>query len=209
MTSVARGTAPDWLNVSRETLAKLEAMLSLVEKWNPAINLVAQSSLTDGWQRHVLDSAQLFPLIPAKTKQAADLGSGAGFPGLVLAIMAQATMPDMHMTLIESDKRKATFLMQASRLLDVPVLVRTERAEVLSPIEVDLITARAMAPLTALCGLAVRHLAADGLAIFPKGAQADRELAEAATLWRFDTHQMQSQTDPSGRLLALKNIQNA
>lgn len=206
MTSVARGEAPDWLDVSRETLVKLDALLTLVEKWNPAINLVAKGSLAEGWHRHVLDSAQLQALIPVDARVAADFGSGAGFPGLVLAILSQERLPQLRMTLVESDRRKAAFLVQAIRQLDLDATVLTERAELLAPICADVLSARALAPLSALCGLAARHLAATGTAIFPKGAQADRELAEAAVLWRFEAHVLQSQTDPEGRLMILKSI---
>lgn len=205
----ARGIAPDWLDVSRETLVKLDAFLALVEKWNPAINLVAPGSLADSWQRHVIDSAQLFRLIPPQTRTAADFGSGAGFPGLVLAILAESVLPHFRMTLIESDKRKATFLAQSARHLGVEVTVLTERAEVLLPLGADVVTARALAPLVTLCGIAARHLTSGGLAIFPKGMQADKELAEAAIHWKYSVQQRQSLTDPTGRILVLRGIQNA
>ena len=209
MSFLPRGIAPDWLDVSRETLAQLDALLALVEKWNPAINLVAPGSLADAWQRHVMDSAQLFRFIPANSKKAADFGSGAGFPGLVLAVMAQTVLPHLHMTLVESDKRKATFLSQAARQLGLSVTVRSDRAEVLLPLGADVVTARALAPLTTLCGIAARHMAAEGVAIFPKGTQADKELEDAATHWQFQAEQTQSKTDPAGRILTLKSIQHA
>lgn len=209
MTLWARGIAPDWLDVSRETLVKLDAMLALVEKWNPAINLVAPRSLPDAWQRHVMDSAQLFQFIPPHARDVADFGSGAGFPGLVLAILAQEMLPNLHMTLVESDKRKATFLSQAARQLDLSVTVLTERAENLPPLLVDVVTARALAPLTALCAIAARHLAATGIAIFPKGTQWEQELAEAAAEWQFQVHHKKSETDTEARILTLKGIQHA
>jgi 16S rRNA (guanine527-N7)-methyltransferase len=209
MTLWARGIAPDWLDVSRETLVKLDAMLALVEKWNPAINLVAPRSLPDAWQRHVMDSAQLFQFIPPHARDVADFGSGAGFPGLVLAILAQEMLPNLHMTLVESDKRKATFLSQAARQLDLSVTVLTERAENLPPLLVDVVTARALAPLTALCAIAARHLAATGIAIFPKGTQWEQELAEAAAEWQFQAHHKKSKTDTEARILTLKGIQHA
>ncbi len=209
MTDFARGIAPDWLDVSRETLAKLDTFLALVEKWNPAINLVAPGSLRDGWQRHVIDSAQLFQFIPRQAFKVVDFGSGAGFPGLVLAIMAQPELPKLHVTLVESDKRKATFLSQAARQLDLSVTVLTERAETLPSLAADVVTARAFAPLSILCSIAARHLAVGGVAIFPKGAQVDKELAEAATKWRFDVQHQQSQTDIAGRILTLRGIQHA
>jgi len=209
VTQWARGIAPDWLDVSRETLVKLDAFLALVEKWNPAINLVAAGSLADSWQRHVIDSAQIFRLIPPQTRTAADFGSGAGFPGLVLAILAESTLPHFHMTLIESDKRKATFLSQSARQLGLEVTVLTDRAEALPPLGADVVTARALAPLVTLCAIAARHLTPGGLAIFPKGMQADKELAEAAAFWQFNVQQRQSVTDTSGRILTLKGIQHA
>ena len=209
MTLWARGIAPDWLDVSRETLVKLDAMLALVEKWNPAINLVAPRSLPDAWQRHVMDSAQLFQFIPPHVRDVADFGSGAGFPGLVLAILAQEMLPNLHMTLVESDKRKATFLSQAARQLDLSVTVLTERAENLPPLLVDVVTARALAPLTALCAIAARHLAATGIAIFPKGTQWEQELVEAAAEWQFQAHHKKSETDTEARILTLKGIQHA
>jgi 16S rRNA (guanine527-N7)-methyltransferase len=209
MTLWARGIAPDWLDVSRETLVKLDAMLALVEKWNPAINLVAPRSLPDAWQRHVMDSAQLFQFIPPHARDVADFGSGAGFPGLVLAILAQEMLPNLHMTLVESDKRKATFLSQAARQLDLSVTVLTDRAENLPPLLVDVVTARALAPLSALCAIAARHLAARGTAIFPKGTQWEKELAEAAAEWQFQSQNKKSQTDMEARILTLKGIQHA
>jgi len=205
----ARGIAPDWLDVSTETLAKLEKLLALVEKWNPAINLVAPGSLSDAWRRHVLDSAQLFQFVPPNSRTAVDLGSGAGFPGLVLAIMAQGALPELRMTLIESDKRKATFLSQAARQLELAVTVLTDRAEAVLPLRADVVTARALAPLVSLCALAARHLTVGGVAIFPKGGQADKEVADAATEWQFQLQHSHSQTDPAGRILILKSIHHA
>jgi 16S rRNA (guanine527-N7)-methyltransferase len=209
MTDLARGNAPEGLNVSRETLVKLDNLLTLVEKWNPAINLVAPGSLPDGWLRHVIDSAQLFQFVPRHAVKIADFGSGAGFPGLVLAILAQPTLPKTRVTLVESDKRKATFLSQAAHQLDLSVTVLTDRAESLPSLDADVVTARAFAPLITLCSIAERHLASDGVAIFPKGAQVDKELTEAETQWRFDVHHHQSQTDPAGRILTLRGIQHA
>ena len=209
MTHLARGIAPDWLDVSRETLVKLDGLLALVEKWNPAINLVAPGSLPDAWQRHVIDSAQLFSFIPPVAREVADFGSGAGFPGLVLAILAQASLPNLHVTLVESDRRKATFLSQSAHQLDLSITVLTERAEVLAPLSADVVTARALAPLVALCGIAERHLITGGVAIFPKGTHWDKELAEAATQWQFEHQHKQSQTDPMARVLTLRGIRHA
>ncbi len=209
MTHLALGIVPDWLDVSTNALVKLDILVALVEKWNPAINLVARGSLADAWHRHVLDSAQLFQFIPAQARHLADFGSGAGFPGLVLAILAKDALPNLRVTLIESDKRKAVFLSQAAQQLGVFVTILTDRAESLNPLAADMITARALAPLVTLCGIAARHLVPDGCAVFPKGAQAESELAEAASQWQFQVHHRASKTDPTGRILTLKGIHHA
>ena len=209
MIECARGQAPPWLDVSRETLVSFDALLMLVEKWNPAINLVAKGSLPEAWQRHILDSAQLLAFAPPSATHWADFGSGAGFPGLVVAIMARDTRPHIAVTLVESDKRKASFLMQAALDLSLKVRVLTDRAETLAGLSADVISARALAPLPDLCALGFRHLTPDGLAIFPKGAQAQQELANAVLHWRFDATSTISETDSAGRILTLKNIRHA
>lgn len=203
-----RGQAPDWLDVSRETLEKLDLFMSLVEKWNAAINLVAPGSLPGAWDRHVLDSAQIFMLAPHPVHWV-DIGSGGGFPGLVVAILAAAKRPDMRVTLIESDRRKSTFLSQAARELDLRVSVLTDRAESVSPLAADIVSARALAALTDLCWLAHRHLAPHGMAIFPKGASAETELAEARRNWMFDAELIPSYTDPLARVIKMTNLRHA
>jgi len=209
MTALVRGTVPDWLDVSHETLLKLDGLLGLVEKWNPAINLVANASLPDAWQRHILDSAQLFEIIPKHARALADFGSGAGFPGLVLAILAQDSLPQLHVTMIESDKRKATFLSQAARQLSISATVLADRAEAMPPLAADVVTARALAPLISLCRIAAKHLAVGGIAIFPKGSQADKEVADASAEWRFELQYRQSRTDTAGQILTLGGLQHA
>ncbi len=208
MNSVPRGQAPRWLDVSRETLLRLDAFLALVEKWNPAINLVAKGSLPEAWNRHVLDSAQIVSLCPADARSWVDFGSGGGFPGLVVACIAQETQPGLSITLVEADKRKAAFLMQAARELKLEVAVIAERAETLTPFGADVISARAFARLAVVCALAERHLAPAGTAIFPKGAQAESELIDAQKVWRFDALVTLSLTDLSGRILSLKNVRH-
>jgi 16S rRNA (guanine527-N7)-methyltransferase len=123
--------------------------------------------------------------------------------------LAQASLPNLHVTLVESDRRKATFLSQSSQQLDLSITVLTERAEVLPPLSADVVTARALAPLVTLCGIADRHLKGGGVAIFPKGTQWEKELAEAATHWQFDHQHKQSQTDPTARILTVKGIRHA
>ncbi|MCA8930663.1 MAG: 16S rRNA (guanine(527)-N(7))-methyltransferase RsmG, partial [Alphaproteobacteria bacterium] len=156
-------------SVSRETLARLAAFAALLEKWNPAINLISAGTVAQIWTRHFLDSAQVFDLADAKSGLWADLGSGGGFPGLVAAILALEERPGLSFTLVESDRRKAAFLSTAARELGLPVRVMAERIEALPPLGADILTARALAPLPVLLGYAERHLQPGGRALFPKG----------------------------------------
>ena len=204
-----RGEAPSWLDVSRETLARLDAFLALVEKWQPTINLIANGTLPTAWERHVLDSAQLFAHCPQSAKSWADFGSGGGFPGIVIAVIASEMRPDLRVTLVESDKRKGAFLMQAARQLDLDIKLITDRAETIPPLCADVVSARALAPLEDLCALAHRHLAPGGIAIFPKGAQAEAELGLARNAWNFDTTLLHSHTDAAARIVIIKNLHHA
>ncbi|MCL4170695.1 UNVERIFIED_CONTAM: hypothetical protein GTU68_049362, partial [Idotea baltica] len=135
------------LNVSRETFAALQAYAALLEKWNPKINLVSKSSLQDLWNRHILDSAQLFSLVQHPHNTWADLGSGGGFPGLVIAIMALESGSPDQVILIESDTRKAAFLRTVIRELGLRASVINKRIEQVDPLDADVISARALADL--------------------------------------------------------------
>lgn len=197
------------VDVSRETFDRLLALQALLEKWNPAINLVARSTLAEAWTRHIADSAQLYRLAPAALPHWADLGSGGGFPGLVIAVLAAEQDPARRITLVESDQRKSTFLRQAGREMALTNLsVLTDRIENVPALQADVISARALAALPALCGFAARHLAPSGLALFPKGAQYQDELAAASRDWRYDVTTHPSETDPSAVVLAMKAIQH-
>lgn len=192
-------------DVSRETEAALSAFAALVRRWNPAINLVAPSTLADLDSRHIADSAQLLPLAPPGWTHWADLGSGGGFPGLVIAILAR-DRPESRVTLVESDQRKATFLRTAARELSLPVTVHTTRAEQLAPLGANVLSARALAPLAQLLPFAHRHLRPGGTALFPKGRRHAEEVAEARRTWHFDLTEHSSQTDPEGRILQIERI---
>lgn len=195
------------VDVSRETLDRLTALTALLEKWNPAINLVAKSTLSDVWTRHIVDSAQLYHLAPSKVDHWADLGSGGGFPGLVIAILSEQLDPLRRLTLVESDQRKATFLRQAVRELCLTqTTVLSERIEVIPPLSVSVLSARALSALPQLCDYAQRHLSPTGLALFPKGAQHQEEITQAAREWRFDLSIFPSETDPAAVVLAMKAI---
>lgn len=196
------------LDVSRETIDRLEALEALLKKWNPAINLVAKSTIEQAWSRHIVDSAQLYALAPATVPHWVDLGSGGGFPGLVIAALARESDPQRRITLVESDQRKCTFLREAARQLELSVSVLAERAESTAPLAADVLSARALASLDALCGYAARHLAPRGMALFPKGATHLAELAEARANWTFDVTIHASETDPASVVLALKAIQH-
>ncbi|OYX27460.1 MAG: 16S rRNA (guanine(527)-N(7))-methyltransferase RsmG [Rhodobacterales bacterium 32-66-7] len=194
-------------SVSRETLAALEVYEGLVRRWNPAINLISTASLVHIRNRHTVDSVQLMSLCPDGATRWADLGAGGGFPGLVIAILARRDHPALHVTLVESDARKATFLRQAAAELDLKVTVATNRIESLPPLEADVISARALAPLPMLMDHAHRHLRRDGVAIFPKGERYAAELAEARLRWRFSAAVHPSLTDPNAAILVIRNIE--
>lgn len=209
MIAEGRADALAALNVSRETAARLDTYAALLEKWNPAINLVAKSTLAELWRRHILDSAQLLALAPPGARLWADLGSGGGFPGLVVAILAADTAPDLRLTLVESDRRKAAFLETVLRETGISATVAAERIEDLAPLEADIVSARALAPLPALLGHAHRHLAPGGIALFPKGARHRGEIAESLERWRFSVQKHPSRTDPDAVILSIGDIERA
>lgn len=191
-------------DVSRETLARLEAYAALLVRWQSAINLVGGDTLNDLWRRHMLDSAQLLPLIPARARCLTDIGSGAGFPGLVLAIMGGCPV---H--LIESAGKKAAFLREAIRVTGAPATVHHGRIERLSPWASDVVTARALAPLSTLLDYAAPYVSRGGkgaVCLFLKGARADEELTEAAKSWTMSVERFRSVTDPAGVILRIGDL---
>ena len=189
----------------RATLARLALFVSLLEKWQRRINLVAASTLADPWRRHILDSAQLLPLLPRPSSDGvpiiADLGSGAGFPGLVLALMGCGAV-----TLVDSDSRKGAFLREVIRATGATARVETARIEALPPLAADVVTARACAPLPLLLGYVRRHLAADGTVLLLKGRCAAAELTQAGKTWMMSAKLMPSQSDPSGHVIKITAI---
>src|SRR5213080_2226211 len=158
--------------VSRETLAPLETYAELLRRWSARINLVGANTLADPWRRHFLDSAQLLAHVPPGTQTLIDLGSGAGFPGLVLAILG---VPGVE--LIEADARKCAFLREAARLAAAPVRIHNARIESVPTHAVDVVTARGCAPLDRLLVLAQPFVAPDTVCLFAKGEQAGQEVA--------------------------------
>jgi 16S rRNA (guanine527-N7)-methyltransferase len=196
------------LSVSRETLSELRDFLKLVEKWNSAINLIAKSTVLEAWDRHVRDSAQIFPLTDDATKTWADLGSGAGFPGIVIAIMSKKLRPACKFTLIESDLRKATFLREAVRVHGLNAEVVNLRIESIEPLQSDIISARALAPLPELLGLTFRHLAHDGTALFLKGRTHLTEVSEARNSYEFSVESIKSSVAEDSAILRIRGITN-
>lgn len=192
--------------VSRETSERLAQYESLLRKWNPAINLVARSTLDTLWGRHFRDSVQVFDLAPESARNWADLGSGGGFPGLVVAAIAADERPSTRVTLVESDQRKAAFLATVAREIGVGVTVLSERIEAVAPLHADVLTARALAPLSRLLGFAERHLAPGGAAIFPKGAAWREEVGQALESWRFSYQNNDSVTEPGATILTIGGI---
>jgi 16S rRNA (guanine527-N7)-methyltransferase len=184
----------------------LQAFAALVLKWNRQINLISRGTEAEIWQRHIVDSAQLFPLAPEAARLWLDIGSGGGFPGLVIAILAHHLRPDMEVVLVESDKRKAAFLMQAVRSLGLSCRVLAERAESLPPMQADVLSARALAPLGELLGYAARLVGPGGVMIFPKGERAEEEIREACQDWRFGVERIQSATSPAASVLKLTDV---
>jgi len=188
-------------NVSRETLDRLEINAERLIKWNRAINLVAKPTLDHIWTRHFLDSAQLLPHVPETAKTWIDLGSGAGFPGLVIAIMR----PDIAVTLVESDRRKSVFLTEAARATETDITVLCERAETLD-IKADIVSARALAPLSNLLDLTEPLLNTGGNAIFLKGENVENELTDANRLWHIDYTRHESTADARGSILSITDF---
>ena len=196
------------LDVSRETSERLDVYVTLLLKWQPVINLVSPSALGGLWTRHILDSGQILGLATPH-KSWADLGSGAGFPGLVLAILSMQGAGVRHFHLVESDERKAGFLREAARLTGAPVEIHAERAqEVLSRLQgkVSAVTARALAPLPRLLALGEPLLTTGAEGFFPKGLSIESEIQEAAEIFAFDYRAVPSQSDEKGRILVIRDL---
>ena len=188
--------------VSRETADRLRLYAELLKKWQAKINLVGPATIPDLWRRHFLDSAQLFPHLPPGP--VLDLGSGAGFPGLVLAILRGPGGEPVH--LAESDGRKGAFLREAARLTEAPAIVRTARIETLVPFEISAITARALAPVAALLTLVEPFLTHSPKCLFLKGEKLEDELTEASKDWKMTIERIASASDPNGFIVSLKEV---
>jgi 16S rRNA (guanine527-N7)-methyltransferase len=187
--------------VSRETLERLDTYVELLVAWNRRINLVGARTLGDVWRRHILDSAQLFPLIPQNARVLVDLGSGAGLPGLILAILG---VPEVH--LIEADARKCAFLREAARVTGTAVAIHARRIEDVPAVPADIVTARAFAPLISLLDHAEQFATAHSILLFLKGKTIQDELTEARKEWKMREALLPSVSDPSGAILRLEKV---
>jgi 16S rRNA (guanine527-N7)-methyltransferase len=192
-------------DVSRETLALLETYVALLADWNQRHNLVSAKSLENVWHRHVWDSAQLIRFVPNTATSLIDLGSGAGFPGIVLATMLRER-PGFRAVLYESIAKKCRFLEEATARLNLNIEVRNARMEEAKREQFDLVTARACAPLAKLLGYARPFQAANTVNLFLKGQSVESELTEARTSWRMTLERHVSLTDPSGVILEIRDL---
>jgi 16S rRNA (guanine527-N7)-methyltransferase len=193
------------LDVSRESLTRLEALVSVAAAWQTRINLISPSTLSEIWQRHVLDSAQLVRLLPKNTMKIADLGSGGGFPALVLAAVQKA---EVHM--FEANAKKVAFLEEALRQMGVSGKVHRQRlVQNIAPAnmpDVQVVTARAFAPLTELLGYAAPFMARGAIGLFHKGQDIDTELTAAAKAWNITALKHSSLTDSRAVILEVKEL---
>lgn len=190
--------------VSRETLARLDQLVDVLLPVAAHTNLIARSTIPQLWTRHIADSLQLLPLAP-DAKCWIDLGSGAGFPGLVIAC-AIADRPGASVHLVESIQKKAAFLREAAQQLQVPVTVHAVRIEDFgknTAIVPDVVTARALAPLDHLLGLAHPLLKSGALGLFPKGQDVEGELTEASKSWNIEASLVPSKTSPASRIVVV------
>ena len=201
---LTRAEAGELLDVSRETLDRLEVYLDLLARWQRRINLVGAATLADPWRRHVLDSGQLWRVWPSGARVLVDLGSGAGLPGLVLAVLGA---PETH--LVESDRRKAAFLREAARACEASATVHAVRIEDLPPLGADVVAARALAPLPELLALAESQLRPGAVCLFPKGRAAESELTLARETWKMAVDRRASLSDPDGQVLIISESRRA
>lgn len=194
----------DKANVSRETMENIRIYASLLKKWQRKLNLVSETSLPDMWQRHFYDSFQLkklFDLSKSENLQILDIGSGAGFPGLLLSMLG---LGEFHM--VESNGKKCTFMRQVIRETNCNAIVHNERAEKMKPFPVDYIVSRACASLDKLLDLGRNFIGRDTICLFLKGQTADREIAEARANWEFELEKFTSIAEESGAILKVSHI---
>ena len=194
-------------SVSRETWERLDGLVARLLQWQQHTNLIAESTVAQVWTRHVADSLQLLELAP-DAKTWIDLGSGAGFPGLVIAC-ARADMSGAQVHLVESKQKKANFLRECATALGIPAIVHAQRIEDFTRANkrtFDVVTARALAPLDKLLGYANPLLKRGGIGLFPKGQDVEAELTAASKSWTIEADLVPSKTDPHARIVRLRRV---
>jgi 16S rRNA (guanine527-N7)-methyltransferase len=194
--------------VSRETIVRLEAFVDLLLTWQQTTNLIAPSTTSEIWTRHIADSLQLLALAP-QAQVWIDLGSGAGFPGLVIACALQ---PPALVHLVESNAKKAAFLREAARLTGVPARIHVQRIEVFAQQfdgSADAVSARALAPLTTLLGYVEPFMKRGAQALLLKGQDVAAELTESAKYWKIEADLVPSRTDPQGQIVVVHQLARA
>ena len=187
--------------VSRETQETLRRFAELLLRWNRSINLVSAADENAVWHRHIADALQLVALIEGTPERGIDLGSGAGFPGLILSLVT-----GMAFDLIEADQRKAAFLREAARITGAPVRIHPVRIEDANVPPAPLLTARALAPLPRLLCMAAPFVLPGGMCLFPKGKGVDAELTDARPKWHMRVERVASRIDPEGCILRIKDL---
>ncbi len=193
-------------DVSRETFDRLKLYQDLLMEWQTRFNLVSKNSLEDAWSRHFIDSVQLFRYIPSSAKTLLDFGSGAGFPGLVLAVVAKEKTPYLKIGLVESILKKTLYLKEVATRLELSVDIINDRIEKITFPKVDVITSRAMTSLDGLLGYAYRFCKTETVCIFPKGKKYAQELAEAHKNWKFKCRIEPSDISEEGKILIISNL---
>jgi len=204
-----RETFAERFSVSRETIDRLVSYEELITKWNPTINLTAKSTLGEIWTRHFLDSAEVFAWANPSEGRWLDLGSGGGFPGVVVAILAKELAPKLSVTCVESDIRKCEFMRTVARNTGVSVGILSRRVQDVPSHNAQIVSARALASLTDLIGMAQRHLAPQGCAIFHKGKSWQDEVDEALETWEFTLEKKDNPTHQDSVILKIGDIQRA
>ena len=195
------------LDVSRETLDALKYFEDLVVLWNPAINLISNSSVSDLWSRHIVDSAQLFLFTLPDVGLWLDVGSGGGFPGIVVSIVAKELAPSLRVVLVESDKRKCVFLRTVIRELGLSVKVINDRIENVKLDDVVYLSARALRNLNSLLFIVENNVSRETVCVFPKGRSYKKELVESQKNWKFDFNLIDSNTSEDSKVIVLKGLE--
>jgi len=201
---------PAWLpeNVSRETINKLTEYSALAEKWSKKINIVSKNDLSRIWERHICDSLQIWqPEIIPRNARWLDVGSGGGFPIVVIAILASQQDANLTLSCVESDKRKCAFLRHVVQTLNLRLNVMSERVEHLTPQKADVLSARAFSALPDLFRLTERHFTTDTVFLLQKGETWQEEIEIALKAWQFTYDSRRSKTNAKAALLEIRNVQ--